>query len=75
MRNLFWPFDSDPEPGFVSRLGRLLHWIATAVAALFAWAGVGTAFSSDVESGAGFFAAGAFVFFIGRFVRWLFSGD
>lgn len=75
MRNLLWPFDSDPEPGFLSRLGRLFHWMATVGAALCAWIGVGTAFSSDVEAGAGILAAGAFIFFFGRFVRWLFSGD
>lgn len=34
MRNVVWPAKLNPHPNVVTRLGRLVHWLALAAAAL-----------------------------------------
>ena len=51
----FWPNKLNPNPGVFTRLGRVIHWIATvpaaimlAGAAFFLWQGLYTQFVSRV---------------------------
>ena len=65
-----WPSQARDESSAVVRLGRVLHWILTACAALL----VGAAFESSSEV-LFFLAFAGVVFFTGRGCRYILSNE
>ena len=79
MLRFFWPTKLNGEPDTLTRFGRVLHWIATALALLAASLGVLLTITS-VGSGreAGIVLGSSFaiiVYFAGRALRYVFSGE
>lgn len=76
MGNLFWPSEVKPYPNIVQRFGRLLHWLATAIAAM--WVALALfGMNQDAASSGKVIAYGfAAAFFLGgRAVRWVLAGE
>lgn len=94
-----WPNKLDPEPTAAVRFGRVLHWIATAMAVLIAagatfafglavyqaatFAGYWSRYSdtyyaywpNSAGAGAALLVFGLLVYFAGRALRYIFSGE
>ena len=70
---IFWPLASHPQPNAITRLGRLVHWMALALSALLALMAA-TAFQSWTD-GAVFFGVALAVALTGSGVRYVLSGE
>lgn len=75
-----WPSKANQNPGVLTRIGRVLHWIATGLAALFALLAVGVVTNGDPLAQNTFgivlsliWAAGFFL--AGRGLRYILSGE
>ena len=80
MRAIFWPTTPNPNPTAITRLGRVLHWIAVVIAALFIVLIIGIATNGDsiMSNLTGYviclFWAGVFAMG-GRGLRYILSGE
>jgi hypothetical protein len=80
MRAIFWPTRPNPNPTAITRLGRVLHWIACGIAGLFvlvmfAAATNGDSLQSNIY-GIVLCAFWAVVFFLaGRVLRYVLSAE
>lgn len=77
--NLIWPTDPNPSPGGVARLGRVLHWLAAAIALGFTVGSINMGRSAnpyDHQTALAMlaFGGGGFLIF-GRAVRYILAGE
>jgi hypothetical protein len=73
---LFWPDASDYAPSMVQRMGRVLHWFFTAMAALSL--GIGVFVWLQIHDGGTILAGGIIamvLLLIGRAVRYILAGE
>lgn len=80
MRAIFWPTRINPSPTVLTRFGRVVHWIACGLAALFVLLIVGIATNGDpmTSKTVGFVFAGLWavgLFLAGRALRYIFSAE
>lgn len=75
--NWLWPDDIDPVPGIGARLGRVIHWIAIAVAAPLALAAFTQLFRPDYGSSYAIILGGCAIVFAlgGRGLRYILGGE
>jgi hypothetical protein len=72
MLSLIWPLRRNPNAGFMGRVGRIAHWLACGVAALFVYIGA----TDDPAQYLGTMAAyAATTFIVGRAARYIFAGE
>ena len=80
MRAIFWPTKVNPNPTALTRFGRVVHWIACGLAALFVLLVPVIATNGDPISSntIGFFLVGAWavgLFLAGRALRYILSAE
>lgn len=72
--NLFWPLETNSDPGFFGRLGRVAHWFSIVVGL-----GVGAAFLTGAHEDPTFLFVGpaiaAAIVIGGRAIRYIFSQE
>lgn len=70
--SFFWPTHLNAEPGFAARLGRFIHWMAIAIAALFAFV-LANITVGDPSAFPGFLFIALAIALIGRGLRFVFA--
>lgn len=76
--NFFWPARRNPTPTAITRLGRVLHWVAIICAAPFV---IGTGWIAATDSTAGdtgylvLLIIGAVIYFPGRGLRYVLAAE
>jgi hypothetical protein len=80
MRAMFWPTKVNPNPTVLTRFGRVVHWVACGLAALFVLLLPAIATNGDpiASNTVGFVLAGAWavgLFLAGRALRDILSAE
>lgn len=80
MRGMFWPMKVNPNPTVLTRIGRVVHWIACGLAALFVLLIPVIATNGDpiASNAVGFVLVGAWgvgLFLGGRALRYILSAE
>jgi len=77
----FWPQDVREDPGFINRIGRVLHWTLVAIsAAFFATGAFAVAMNTwgswnDLEAAFLIMCGCVPTWIVGRGARYIFSGE